>query len=208
VLPIAGGAIAGVIAGIAAGIGARVAMRMVALGYADASMQVPEFTPAGTTAILITGTVVGAPAGVIFERTLRSLPGPRSLRGLLFGTILLLTLGPLFFFGTEGEFFSNGRIALFVPLFLLYGIVIGVALGPATDLARWLPSPARAALAFAAIAGGAFVAFGIFGIITGAISARGLGAVPLFVPLILLAALAWASRSLAASTATHEAPSA
>jgi len=145
---LAAGALAGIIAGAVAGIGARSAMRMVADGVADSVGVTTEFTVPGTLAIVISGMLAGAPAGVLFNAIADRLPGPPRLRGLLFGLILLAAIGP-FFLRTE-EFFSLGRVLLFVPLFPLFGIVLGLAIGQSRSIASRLPSPARTGVAVAA----------------------------------------------------------
>jgi hypothetical protein len=84
---------------------------------------------------------------------------PARLRGLLFGVILLAAIGP-FFLRTE-EFFSLGRVLLFVPLFPLFGIALGVAIDPSRRFVSLLPSPARASIALAAALMAGLVLFGI-----------------------------------------------
>lgn len=162
---LAAGALAGIIAGAVAGIGARSAMRMVADGVADSVGVTPEFTIPGTLTIVISGMLAGAPAGALFNAIADRLPGPAQLRGLLFGLILLAAIGP-FFLRTE-EFFSLGRVLLFVPLFPLFGIVLGLAIEPSRKLASRLPSPARKVLAFAAAVVVGLVLFSIVAAVLG-----------------------------------------
>lgn len=144
------GALAGMIAGIVAATGARVAMRMVAVGVADGVGVRPDFSLGGTLAIVIAGMLIGTPAGVVFNAVADRLPGPRRLRGLLFGLLLLAAIGPLFL-RTE-EFFSIGRVLLFVPLFPLFGIVLGIAREPASRLMTRFPTQIQTAVGLAGAA--------------------------------------------------------
>ena len=118
----------GIGAGALAGLWARVAMRMVALGVADGVGITPDFTVAGTLVIVLGGMIVGAPAGLAFGVVADRLPGPASLRGLVFAALLLGVIGP-FFFRIE-EFFSVGRVLLFVPPFAIFGAALGLAFVP------------------------------------------------------------------------------
>lgn len=115
-------------AGALAGLWARIAMRMVALGVADGVGITPDFTIAGTLAIVLGGVIVGAPAGLAYGAVADRLPGPAPLRGLVFAALLLAVIGP-FFFRTE-EFFSLGRVLLFVPPFAIFGAALGLAFVP------------------------------------------------------------------------------
>ena len=131
------GVVCGAAAGALAGVWARAAMRMVALGVADGVGITPDFTVAGSLAIVLSGALIGAPAGLVYGLVADRLPGPTRVRGLLFAGILLVLLGPLFFFGNE-EFFSVGRVALFVPPFAIFGALLGIAFVPAR--ARFAPA--------------------------------------------------------------------
>jgi hypothetical protein len=153
------GAAAGMIAGAAAGLGARAAMRMVADGVADGVAVRPDFTLAGTLAIVIFGALAGAPLGVLFNSLADRLRGPAAVRGLLFGVALLALIGPVFL-RTE-EFFSVGRVALFIPLFLVFGAVLGLALGPARSFMPRLPVPLQAIAGLAAAGTALLVGFGL-----------------------------------------------
>ena len=151
------GAVAGMIAGIVAAAGARVAMRMVAIGVADGVGVRPDFTLAGTLAIVIAGMLIGTPAGVLFNAVGDRLPGPRRLRGLLFGLLLLVAIGPIFL-RTE-EFFSAGRVLLFIPLFPLFGVVIGLAHAPIRTRVERLPAGIQTAVGLAGAASVLLVLF-------------------------------------------------
>lgn len=145
------------VAGAAAGFGARVAMRMVADGVADGVGVRPEFTLAGTLAIATAGMLAGMPTGVLYNAVADRLRGPAIVRGLLFGLALLAVIGP-FFLRTE-EFFSLGRVMLFLPLFLLFGTIIGIALGPSRALMPRLPVPVQALTGLAAAGVAVLAAF-------------------------------------------------
>jgi len=142
------GAAAGMTAGAVSGLGARAAMRMVADGVADGVGVRPDFTLAGTLAIVVSGMLAGAPIGVLFNTVADRLRGPAVARGLLFGLVLLGAIGP-FFLRTE-EFFSLGRVMLFVPLFLVFGLVLGLALGPSRAVMPRLPIGIQAMAGLAA----------------------------------------------------------
>ena len=131
------GVMCGIVAGAVAGLAARVAMRMVALGVADGVGITPDFTIAGTLLIVASGMIVGAPTGLVYGLIADRLPGPARVRGLVFAGMLLALVGPFFFLGNE-EFFSVGRVALFVPLFAIFGAMLGVAFVPAR--ARFAPA--------------------------------------------------------------------
>jgi hypothetical protein len=199
---VAAGALAGAAAGMVAGIAARMAMRSVALGLVDASMQVPIFTVAGTLAILVSGAIVGAPLGAAFVLASdRLLPGPRGIRGLLYGTILLFAFGPLFFIGTD-EFFSAGRVLAFVWLFPIFGIGVDLLVPVADRVARPLPAAAHAALALAAIGGAGLVLFGIVGIAAQSVDVHGPSSLGLFASWSALAVAALIRRRARSSAIT------
>lgn len=143
--PVAVGVGCGIGAGAVAGLWARLAMRLVALGVADPVGVAPQFTVAGTLAIVVGGAVVGGAAGLVYGLLAGRLPGPARWRGLVYGALLLVLVGP-FFFRIE-EFFSTGRVLLFVPPFALYGFVLSIALIPLRRVIAGMPFRAQAALA-------------------------------------------------------------
>ena len=167
--PLAVGVICGIAAGAVAGAWARIAMRMVALGVADGVGITTDFTVAGTLAIVISGVVVGAPAGLIYGLVADRLPGPPHWHGLLYAAALLALVGPLFF--RIEEFFSAGRVLLFLPPFVLYGIVLGFALTPLRGVVARLPLRVQAAVAFTGLGTGALLLFAaaasVFGLPSG-----------------------------------------
>jgi len=125
------GAVAGLVIG---GIGGRIAMRIVT----DSLGKFPEFTVA-TLAVLLIGTWVGIPSGLLFTAARRYLPGPWFLKGLFFGIAFLLILGgPFFLRPPTGEFVLSpvlGKV-LFAILVVLYGIVVAAVV---QILERYLP---------------------------------------------------------------------
>ena len=157
---VAAGALAGAVAGVLCGIAARVAMRSVALGLVDASMQVPTFTVPGTLGILTIAAIVGAPFGVGYALMPAHLGRTRLVRGLLYAGVMILAFGPLFFLGTE-EFFSTGRVLAFIWLFPIFGIGAALALPAAQRLAGALPAYAQGALAAGAAGGAGLIAVGL-----------------------------------------------
>ena len=167
--PIAVGVACGITSGAVAALWARVAMRMVAIGVADGVGVRPEFTIGGTLAIVLTGMVVGAPAGLLYGVVADRIPGPARWRGVMYAGFLLALVGP-FFFRIE-EFFSTGRILLFVPPFVLYGIVLGIALAPLRRvIVRW-PAGAQLALALTGLATLGLLAFSVIATVLGTAAA-------------------------------------
>jgi hypothetical protein len=135
---IAVAALACLSAGLVAGIGARIIMRIVAL----TSHMPPQFSIGGTFNILFAGLTLGFVAGFIITiltaalsaspKARKYLPGP-IWRGVIWGLLLLLLLGPPLFVSAS---FPNPDISfgipllnkcLFAALILLYGITLGVA---------------------------------------------------------------------------------
>lgn len=163
--PLSIGVACGMAAGAVAAIWARVAMRMVALGVADNVGVRPEFTLPGTLVILGTGVILGAAAGAVYAVVAGRLPGPARWHGLVFAAILLVVVGPLFF-RTE-EFFSTGRVLLFIPPFVLFGIVLAVGFAPARRVMSALPNGAQATIALAGL--------GTFGLLLFTAAATALG---------------------------------
>jgi len=154
------GALAGFVAGLVAGAGARVAMRMVADGVADGVGVTPEFTLAGSVAIALFGAIIGAGGGLLYEAIADRLPGPARGHGVIFGVLLLLAIGPVFFLNNE-EFFSLGRVALFATLFFVFGIALSFVSSPSRRLAPSLPLVPQVILVLVGLAGASFVAVGI-----------------------------------------------
>ena len=146
------GALAGAVAGfIAGGIGSRVAMRVAAITTEDrfrgftteAEATVGEITVAGTISLLIGGTVLGILGGVWYLAARRWLPVPQRWQGLVFGLLLLATVGPVLIEGDNRDFQLFGpkllNISMFASLPLLFGLIV-VPL--AVRLERALPGPA------------------------------------------------------------------
>lgn len=180
------GAAAGIIAGLIAGLGARTAMRLVALGVTDASQQVPSFTIEGTAGIVIAGGIAGAPLGTLYAKARERLPGSAPARGLVFGALLLASLGPLFYFGAMDELVSVGRVVVFAIVFLVFGTAAAIAFRSLGRSTAWA-EPVRAVLALVAIGGALFLLLGIAGIVGPLVDRHGaLGAAALIPP------LAWA----------------
>ena len=156
----AAGALAGIVAGFVAGAGARVAMRMIADGVADGVGVTTQFTIAGSVVIAVFGAMVGAGGGLLYEALADRLPGPARAHGIIFGALLLLLVGPVFFLGNQ-EFFSIGRVALFAILFAVFGVALGFVHSPSLRLASALPLGVQALLLLVALASVSFVAVGI-----------------------------------------------
>jgi len=141
------GLLAGVVVGLLAGIGARVAMRLVAL----AGNVAPEFTVAGTLVVLITGVFYGVLAGVLFVAVQPYLSSSRRWQGVLFGLVLVLGFGPIFFLADQVQELHVAPlvgITLFSLLFFLTGLLIAAT---TTRLERFLPAPPRCARTYHAL---------------------------------------------------------
>lgn len=124
------GALAGVVAGVAAGVAARVAMRLFIVGIGGS----PDFTLAGTAAILFFGVVFGTGAGAFYAMIRRWLPGPWPIRGLLFGALLIATLELPTLIVEPAEAGPNPPLgmALFAGVALAFGIV-AAAIAPVVE---------------------------------------------------------------------------
>ena len=149
------GVLAGMVAGLVGGLGARIAMRIVAL----AAGQRPAFSLGATVAIIVLGVPLGIPIGLLFVATRRFLPGPRLVKGLALGALLLLIFTLPFTAGNEELAIAPllGTI-LFSALFLVAGVAAALAEGP---IERQLPAPRRS---FVSMAGyGVLMALGVAG---------------------------------------------
>ena len=182
---IAAGVVAGIVAGVIAGLGARLAMRLVALGVADGVGITPEFTIAGTLAIALSGAIAGAPFGAIYAVVEERLRRPARARGLMFATLMLVFLGPLFF--SSEEFFSTGRLVLFLTLFPIYGLALGIMLPIAARIARRMPIDAQRLLALIALAGAGLVLFGLVSLAGQAFERHGIVIAVFVIPWLTLA---------------------
>ena len=132
-------ALASLTAGIIAGIGARIIMRIVAL----TSHMPTTFSILGTLVILLNGLVIGLIVGfvltcltiVVFNspKASKFVPGRPIQRGLIYGILLLIIVGPPLFLSSS---FPNPDINFGIPLLnksmfgalmVIYGITLGVA---------------------------------------------------------------------------------
>jgi hypothetical protein len=122
------GVVGGGAAGLVAGLLARGAMRGVALGIG----QTPGFTAGGTFFILVLGAVLGAIIGVLFSFSLPIWPGSARRKGAILGAILAgIVALPILFIAQEGELALLprwGTAALFAPIPLIYGVVLGMVI--------------------------------------------------------------------------------
>lgn len=96
------------------GIGGRIAMRVIA----HATNAPPAFSFGGTMTIVGLGAVSGAAGGLIYALLARVMRDRATLRGVIFGIILvLLTL-------RGASPFTALTLSLFLPLTLLYGALL------------------------------------------------------------------------------------
>jgi hypothetical protein len=139
------GALAGLIAG---GFGARISMRIISLTagrehygeLTDFEFPVGQITIDGTTTLLFTGAYSGIAGGIAWLAVRHWLITLGHWRGLIFGSLILATVG----FGTidDGNFdFTRfGSPALNIALFAAIFIAFGLLVVPLTDwLERVLP---------------------------------------------------------------------
>ena len=140
---LATGAVAGFLAGaIAIGLGMRVAMR-VAAALTDPAQrglltengeEVGRMTLDGTIGLVLTGAMVGAFGGMIYQIVRPWLPWAGWRRGLLFGVMLFAVGGQsLFEHGQNPDYRRFGIAGLNVCLFGLLPILFGAMVGPLAD---------------------------------------------------------------------------
>jgi hypothetical protein len=126
--PVIVGGLAGLVVGPVMAISSRIVMRVLAL----AGRQELKFTLQGSLEILATVVVINVIGGLAYGALRQYVPGSGISRGLAFGVILLLTIGIVFFIAEHsfGEFEEAPPlliISLFGFLFILYGILLEVA---------------------------------------------------------------------------------
>ncbi len=125
------GLIAGLIVG---GVGSRVAMRVMAMTSpaaggleTDFGATVGEITLGGTPFLLIAGSILGMVGGITDLAVGRLLPGRGSVKGLLFGAVLLALAGRPLVVPDNPDFVilspAELAVAMFVALPVLYGLV-------------------------------------------------------------------------------------
>jgi len=112
-------------AGLALGIGMRLAMRVVALTDGTPGT---EFTLGGTAAILVIVSILMAPVAALFVSVRRFLRGSARRQGAIFGLWLVVPGLAV----PAREAFQRGfvplNIVLFGSAFILYGVVLSVAM--------------------------------------------------------------------------------
>lgn len=131
------GLVAGAAAGfLAGGVGSRLAMRAVTFlagpehrgELTEAQAIVGEVTVEGTGFLLVAGTFLGLPGGLLYLAVRSWLPGRAVTRGLAFGTWLLLVLGWVVIDGDNVDFRlfvpSAVSVGLFASLYLLFGLIV------------------------------------------------------------------------------------
>jgi hypothetical protein len=132
------GLLGGFAAGAAAGLGARLVMWTIAIQnhshdgeITHANSQVGRFTAAGTVNLVVQGALIfGIPGAVVYLLVRSFLPRRALLRGLTFGTFLLLALFGSFL---QDNAYEYGRyvspavaVSLFALLFPLFGVVLAL----------------------------------------------------------------------------------
>ena len=145
-LGLAAGLTTGILVG---GFGSRIAMRISAvLGGEEIAGLITEngnvvgdITVDGTVGLLIfAGLPFGIAGGWLYVLIRRWLPGPRWWHGLLFGTLLLMTLGALVINNDNPDFTQLGHTAVNVTMFAMLFVLFGLLVAPITGaLDRRLP---------------------------------------------------------------------
>lgn len=127
------GGLAGALGGLIWGIGGRVIMRFVA-NIAD---KPPQFNLRLTLMMLVATTIIGALAGLAYAGIRRRLPHNKWLNGVAFGALATVTLGTILYLNPylQADIARVGLewrgliVALFIPNFIIYGIVTSLAFG-------------------------------------------------------------------------------
>ena len=126
------GAIGGLVAG---GVGGRVVMRLVALvdgetdgQLTDSGATVGAFTVGGTLGFGMVATIAGVLGGLLYVGIRRWIPATHIPKGLIFGLFVMIVPGILVFNPDNPDFQVFEPVllfhALFVGIFLLYGLLV------------------------------------------------------------------------------------
>ncbi len=127
------GALAGALGGLIWGIGGRVIMRFVA----NIAEQPPQFNPRITLMMLIATTILGLLTGLAYAGIRRLLPKNKWAHGAAFGVLVMLTLGTILYLNPymQADIARVGLqwreliVALFIPNFIIYGLVTSLVFG-------------------------------------------------------------------------------
>jgi hypothetical protein len=127
------GALAGALGGLIWGLGERIIMRFVA----NLTGQPPQFDLQLTLMMLAAAGVMGALTGLIYAGLRRILPRNTWARGTTFGLVTMCTLGLVLYLTPymQAEITRVGpawralTIALFVPNFIVFGLVTSLTFG-------------------------------------------------------------------------------
>lgn len=149
---ITAGALAGGIAGaIAGGLGGRLAMRITALMATEAEQgilteaeeTVGQITLDGSLALIVFGGVlIGVLGGLIYAAVSRWVADFRGWRGLVFGIVLLITLGWGIIEGDNFDFATLGSVTVNLAMFSAIFVLFGVLVAPLyARIRRSLPKP-------------------------------------------------------------------
>ncbi len=127
------GALAGALGGLIWGIGGRVIMRFVA----NIAGQPPQFDPRLTMMMLVATTILGLLTGLAYAGIRRLLPKHKWVHGAVFGLLVMFTLGTVLYLNPylQADIARVGLqwreliVALFVPNFIVYGLVTSLTFG-------------------------------------------------------------------------------
>lgn len=145
------GLLSGLIAGfLAAGVGSRLAMRIGAMVGGDSVVGlvtengniVGQVTVEGSVGLIVfAGGSTGMFGGLLYVAARRWLPGPRNLRGLVFGSLALAILGTTIVDANNTDFVKFGPAILNVVMFALLFVLFGVVIAPIAErLEYFFPS--------------------------------------------------------------------
>lgn len=127
------GALAGALGGLVWGLGGRVIMRFVA----NLAGQPPQFNLQLTLMMLAAAAAIGALTGLIYAGVRRILPRNAWARGVAFGLGIMFTLGLALYLTPymQADIARGGLawreliVALFVPNFIVFGLVTSLTFG-------------------------------------------------------------------------------
>ena len=129
------GTVAGLAGGLVAGLGSRLAMRLAGMTTAaanrgietEAGFRVGEITPDGTIFLVLFSAYLGIFGGLAYLSVKPWIPSTGRMRGLWFGSLLLVLFGPLVIEIANPDFNLFGypwlNLVTFSCLFLLFGLV-------------------------------------------------------------------------------------
>lgn len=141
------GAFVGGLVGGLAGIAARVAMRI----FAERTQPTVSFTVEGSMMIIVMGGLFGLAMGIVYVALRAWLPGPTLVKGLLFGSALVVAVVAPVILTQPGEAGPDPvlGVVLFSGLALAFGLLLAVGMALIDGRIRQIGTVSRAVLTFA-----------------------------------------------------------